>query len=87
MKIAAWKTWVQAGVLAVSLMLYPIVAPINAQQRDPTVTDTRPITTADNDGFPWGLLGLLGLFGLAGMKRRHNVEDHRRVDEPIRRTS
>jgi hypothetical protein len=39
--------------------------------------------TQDDNDFPWGLLGLLGL---AELKQRHDVVEHRHVDEPAHRS-
>jgi len=85
MKVAAWKKHVQVGVLAVSLMGLPLVAPTEAQQPGMPPTDTRSADVQDENDFPWGLLGLLGLIGLAGLKKRPEVVDRRRMDEPLRR--
>jgi MYXO-CTERM domain-containing protein len=85
MKVAAWKKYAQVGVLAVSLMGVPLVTPIGAQQQDMPRTDAPRMNVQGENDFPWGLLGLLGLIGLAGLKRRHDVVDRHRVDEPIRR--
>jgi MYXO-CTERM domain-containing protein len=56
------------GVLAVSVAVLPMAAPLEAQQPGPVQRDVRA-TQTDATGLPWGLLGLLGLFGLAGLRR------------------
>jgi hypothetical protein len=85
MKIAAWKKYAQIGVLAVSLVGLPLVAPAVAQQQAMPQTETRSVDVQGENDFPWGLLGLLGLIGLAGLKRRPDVVERHRVDNPIRR--
>jgi MYXO-CTERM domain-containing protein len=63
---------VQAGVLALSLFLFPFTTTIFAQTTSPAPEAPRVETRADdndNAGL-WGLLGLAGLFGLAGLRRR-----------------
>lgn len=87
MKVATWKTWMRAGVLAVSLAILPLTIPTEAQQRDPIPTETRRMDTQNERGFPWGLLGLTGLLGLSGLKRRPPMVERRRVDDPVRRTA
>jgi MYXO-CTERM domain-containing protein len=71
------------GVLAVSVTVLPIAAPLEAQQPGTPRPETRAVDTDDND-FPWGLLGLLGLLGLAGL-RRHPVVDRRSTNDPTQR--
>ena len=69
MKRAAWKRVIMAGMLALSIAVLPIAAPLQAQQPGTPRTDTRAVDT-DDDDFPWGIFGLLGLIGLAGLRRR-----------------
>jgi len=80
MKRAAWKQLVLACVLAVSMVVLPITATLDAQQPAPR-TDTR--TVDDDNDFPWGILGLLGLIGLAGLSRRAPARSFE--NEPARR--
>ena len=73
---------VRAGVLALSLLLFPLTTTTFAQTTSPTTEAPRMETRAEDDGNAglWGLLGLAGLFGLAGLKRRpaENVTLHDR---------
>jgi MYXO-CTERM domain-containing protein len=64
----AWRRGIMMGVLAVSMTVFPIAAPLDAQQPGTPQTETRAVDTDEND-VPWGLLGLLGLLGLAGLRR------------------
>ena len=86
MTVATWKKYAHVGVLAVSLLALPLVSSTKAQPQTLPPTDTQRVEMQDENDFPWGLLGLLGLIGLAGMRRRHDVVDRRRMDEPSRRT-
>ena len=72
MKCANAAKTVRAGVLALSLFLFPLTTTTFAQTTSPTPETPRMETRADdndNTGL-WGLLGLAGLFGLAGLRRR-----------------
>ena len=72
MKRAKVSKTVRAGVLALSLLLFPLTTTTFAQTTSPTPEAPRVETRADdgdNTGL-WGLLGLAGLFGLAGLRRR-----------------
>jgi MYXO-CTERM domain-containing protein len=83
MKLTVWKRIVMAGVLSVSMAVFPFISPLDAQQPGtPPMTDRRTVDT-END-FPWGLLGLLGLLGLAGW-RRPTVTPSTVNDPPSRR--
>ena len=86
MKMTTWKKYGQVGVLAVCLMGAPLVVPTDAQQQGMPQTETRPVETRGENEFPWGLLGLLGLIGLAGLKRRSDVVEPHRMNEPSRRS-
>ena len=58
------------GLLAASVLLFPITTPTFAQTLAPT-PDTRPVETRvahDRTGV-WGLLGLASLLGLMGLGR------------------
>ena len=71
MKRANVSKTVRAGVLALSLFLFPLTTTF-AQTTTPTPEAPRLETRADdgdNTGL-WGLLGLAGLFGLMGLRRR-----------------
>jgi MYXO-CTERM domain-containing protein len=73
MKKTTFSTWVGTGMLASSLLLFPITTPTFAQTPAPT-PDTRPVETRvvhDHTGL-WGLLGLAGLLGLTGLGRRRD---------------
>lgn len=57
------------STMAAAALVAALVAPVaNAQATvdDPAMATTQP---ADDDDFPWGLLGLAGLLGLLGRKR------------------
>jgi MYXO-CTERM domain-containing protein len=72
MKHAKISTTVRAGVLALSLLLFPLTTTTFAQTTTPMPEAPRLETRADdgdNTGL-WGLLGLAGLFGLMGLRRR-----------------
>jgi hypothetical protein len=60
---AIWRRFVLASLLAVSVAVLPIAAPIAAQQ----LSTLPPERTRAVD---WHLLGLLGLLGLAGLSKR-----------------
>jgi MYXO-CTERM domain-containing protein len=72
MKRAYVSKTVRAGVLALSLCLFPLTTTTFAQTTSPTPEASPVETRADNDDNTglWGLLGLVGLFGLAGLRRR-----------------
>jgi len=72
MKGANVSKTVQAGVLALSLCLFPLTTTVFAQTTSPTPEAPRVETRADDDNNAglWGLLGLVGLVGLAGLRRR-----------------
>ena len=65
------STTVRAGVLALSLLLFPITTTTFAQTTSPTPETQRMETRDDGDNTGlWGLLGLMGLIGLRGLRRR-----------------
>jgi len=72
MKRVSFSSWVQAGVLAMSMLLVPLSMPTSAQVQDTTpVPNVRNVEGNYNRGYAglWGLAGLLGLAGLAGRRR------------------
>ena len=72
MKRVSFVSWIQAGVLAVGLLLMPLAMPTSAQVQDNTpVPNVKNVEGNYNRGYAglWGLAGLLGLAGLAGRRR------------------
>ena len=71
MKNARFSPWLQASVLAASLLLLPMTTPTFAQTPAPTPDRTRVETRVEPDRTGlWGLFGLVGLLGLTGLRRR-----------------
>ena len=75
--------YVCASVLAGSLLVLPITAPLSAQTTAPAPEPTRVETRLYRDytGL-WGLLGLLGLAGLAGRRRPDTVQMYTTPEQP-----
>jgi hypothetical protein len=71
MKRSQFSTFLRAGVIACSLLLFPLSYTTFAQTATPT-PETRRIETRDDRDRTglWGLLGLTGLLGLMGLRRR-----------------
>lgn len=61
-------TFVGAGVLSLSMGIFPLTLSAQAQTTNDSGATTAPTTTTNerNDS-NWGWLGLIGLFGLAGL--------------------
>lgn len=72
-----------SGIVALSLIALPVIAPVSAQNNTPNSTDSSRTSTYNrtDDSNNWSWLGLLGLLGLGGLLKSRNENVVRSRDD------